>query len=420
MESQHGSNLKNIRKKRATAQQSIVSLSCLVCIAFAAIWGFHAGSGNSRAVEAKKMSASSSVAENESFESKADSSSQAESKVDESGIDESFTDSSVTHDDADDLSDAVFIGDSRTVGLQNNCDKPKATFLCSVGMHIDTVMTDQNITLSNGNAGTVIDALGERQYGRVYINLGTNELGWPYIDTFKDYYTQLITKIQEIQPDAVIYAESILPVTASRSLQGDAINNTNVATFNQAISEVAQQTGINYLDCTSAVAGADGTLAVMCIGTAALTGCGSDSDSSTANSANSAAAAQTNESVDVTAVADKLKNGIEFKDELAELDEAKIEKIIGISADSYTKAKVYVSSSGGTAEEIDCFEAKDADSAKAIADTLTARVESQKKVFENYVPEEMTKLGDPVLVTNGNYVYLCLSNDNDKAKEIIG
>ena len=148
-------------------------------------------------------------------------------------------------------------------------------------------------------------------------------------------------------------------------------------------------------------------MAVMCIGTAALTGCGSDSDSSTANSANSAAAAQT-------------KDGIEFKDELAELDEAKIEKIIGISADSYTKAKVYVSSSGGTAEEIDCFEAKDADSAKAIADTLTARVESQKKVFENYVPEEMTKLNDPVLVTNGNYVYLCLSNDNDKAKEIIG
>ena len=147
-------------------------------------------------------------------------------------------------------------------------------------------------------------------------------------------------------------------------------------------------------------------MAVMCIGTAALTGCGSDSDSSTAGSANSAAAAQTNESVDVTAV--------------AELDEAKIEKIIGISADSYTKAKVYVSSSGGTAEEIDCFEAKDADSAKAIADTLTARVESQKKVFENYVPEEMTKLNDPVLVTNGNYVYLCLSNDNDKAKEIIG
>ena len=157
MESQHGSNLKNIRKKRATAQQSIVSLSCLVCIAFAAIWGFHAGSGNSRAVEAKKMSASSSVAENESSESNADSSSQAESMVDESGIDESLTDSSVTHDDADDLSDAVFIGDSRTVGLQNNCDKPKATFLCSVGMHIDTVMTAPSQTAMQALLSTLLE-----------------------------------------------------------------------------------------------------------------------------------------------------------------------------------------------------------------------------------------------------------------------
>ncbi|WP_302211954.1 GDSL-type esterase/lipase family protein [uncultured Ruminococcus sp.] len=251
MESRNGNNIRNIRKKRAAAQQSIVSLSCLACLVFAVIWGFHAGSTKNQPVEVKKMTASSSsVAVSDSSENN-DSSSLTESVSDESVAD---------HVTADDLSDAVFIGDSRTVGLQNNCDKPKATFLCAVGMHIDTVMTDANITLSNGNAGTVIDALGERQYGRIYINLGTNELGWPYIDTFKDCYTQLITKIQEIQPDAVIYAESILPVTASRSLQGDAINNTNVATFNQAISEVAQQTGINYLDCTSAVAGADGTL----------------------------------------------------------------------------------------------------------------------------------------------------------------
>lgn len=161
-------------------------------------------------------------------------------------------------------------------------------------------------------------------------------------------------------------------------------------------------------------------MAVMCLSTAALTGCGSSDDSSSAGSANSAAAAQSDETVDAAAVADKLKDGIEFKDEMAELDEAKIEKIIGVAADSYVKGKVYVSSSGGTAEEIDCFEAKDEDSAKTIADTLTARVESQKKVFENYVPEEMTKLNDPVLVTKGNYVFLCLSNDNDKAKEIIG
>lgn len=263
---QNERNIRNLRNKRAGQQQGIVSLSCIACLAFAVIWGFHATGNANKAVKVQKTSNSSSsvvAIDTDTSSSSSEAVSEADSSaIDESKVDDSTTDDSseVTHDDADDLADAVFIGDSRTVGLQNNCDRPKATFLCSVGMHIDTVMTDQNITLSNGNAGTVIDALGERQYGRIYINLGTNELGWPYIDTFKDYYTQLITKIQEIQPDAAIYAESILPVTAERSLQGDAINNTNVATFNQAISEVAAQTGINYLDCTWAVADANGNL----------------------------------------------------------------------------------------------------------------------------------------------------------------
>ena len=32
----------------------------------------------------------------------------------------------------------------------------------------------------------------------------------------------------------------------------------------------------------------------------------------------------------------------------------------------------------------------------------------------------MDKLNDPVLVVDGNYVIMCLSNNNSKAKEIIG
>ena len=34
-------------------------------------------------------------------------------------------------------------------------------------------------------------------------------------------------------------------------------------------------------------------------------------------------------------------------------------------------------------------------------------------------PKEMTKLGDPLLETRGNYVILCLSDDNDAARAII-
>lgn len=259
METRNRKNIAGIRKKRAAQQQSIVSLSCLACIAFVICWGVHVAGTNSADVKAEKLSDSDSAAVAEVKTKKDNNSSVSDTSAVESIVD-SYLDSAASQDDEDDLSDAVFIGDSRTVGLQNNCDKPKATFLCSVGMHIDTVMTDKNITLSNGTEGTVLDALGEKQYGRIYINLGTNELGWPYIDTFKDYYTQLVNSIRELQPDAIIYAESILPVTAERSLQGDSINNTNVVTFNQAIQEVAEQTGAVYLNCAEAVSNADGNL----------------------------------------------------------------------------------------------------------------------------------------------------------------
>lgn len=162
-------------------------------------------------------------------------------------------------------------------------------------------------------------------------------------------------------------------------------------------------------------------LAVMSLCTAALAGCGGSEESSAANStAETTSAAEENTTVDVTAVADKLKNEITYDDEIIELDSAKIEKIVGVSADLYTTAKVYVGSSGATPEEIDCFEAKDEASAAEIKTALENRVESQKAVFENYKPEQMPKLEEPVIVVNGNYVYMCVSGDNDKAKEIIG
>lgn len=259
METRNRKNIAGIRKKRAAQQQSIVSLSCLACIVFVICWGVHVAGTNSAGIKAEKLSGSDSAADAEAKTKKDNKSPAGDTSGAESIVD-SYLDSAASQDGEDDLSDAVFIGDSRTVGLQNNCDKPKAAFLCSVGMHIDTVMTDKNITLSNGSEGTVLDALGEKQYGRIYINLGINELGWPYIDTFKDHYAQLVNSIRELQPDAVIYAESILPVTAERSLQGDSINNTNVEIFNQAVREVAEQTGAVYLNCAEAVADADGNL----------------------------------------------------------------------------------------------------------------------------------------------------------------
>ena len=160
-------------------------------------------------------------------------------------------------------------------------------------------------------------------------------------------------------------------------------------------------------------------LAVMTIFGCGLTACG-DENSSSGGSSKSDSQSETQSGKSVTEVADELKEGIEFKDQLNELGHGMYDKLYGLTDDMYKEGKIYIGSGGATAEEIACFEAKDADGAAKIKECFEKRVEDQKKAFENYVPEELDKLGSAVIVTKGNSVYMCISNDDAKAKEIIG
>lgn len=152
----------------------------------------------------------------------------------------------------------------------------------------------------------------------------------------------------------------------------------------------------------------------------ALTSCGDSNDSGKSDGNGSAAAAQGEVSAAASEVADKLHDEVEYVDQLNELSSDMIEKLYGISADKYTSGKVYVGSGGSTAEEIACFDAADENAAEEIKTACESRVASQITQFENYVPAELDKLNDPVIVVKGSSVYMCISNDNAKAKEIIG
>lgn len=162
-------------------------------------------------------------------------------------------------------------------------------------------------------------------------------------------------------------------------------------------------------------------LAMATISCAALASCG-DKDESSNDSANNANAnVSVSDTVDVTAVADKLQSDITYVDTLTELNSDMIKKLFGLEEGTdYKAGKVYVGSGGATAEEIACFEANDADGAAKIKTALEERIDAQRTAFENYQPQEMDKLNNPVLVARDNYVFMCISDDNTKAEEIIG
>ncbi len=168
----------------------------------------------------------------------------------------------------DDFADACFIGNSRTVGLGMNCGKPEATFYASIGLNVenlwwegdDAAQYNLQIDLDDGTKGSVFDALEQKDFGRIYIMFGINEMGWPSWDAFEEKYTNFVNEVKKLQPDAKIYIQSILPVSSYALNNNSCFTTENVDSLNERVKNVASATGCTYLDVNSALREPDGSL----------------------------------------------------------------------------------------------------------------------------------------------------------------
>lgn len=122
--------------------------------------------------------------------------------------------------------------------------------------------------------------------------------------------------------------------------------------------------------------------------------------------------------IDVQKLADDLKSGVAFKDDLAAMPDSVFETYYEVEDGDIVQKAVYAGG-GGTAEEIAVFEAKDEDAAARLKEAAEQRIADQKENFENYVPGELTKLNNPVLEVKGKYVILCVCDNPEEARAII-
>lgn len=155
--------------------------------------------------------------------------------------------------------DAVFIGDSRTEGLILNTGLNNAIEYTHKGLMVDTVFTKPVIDM-DGAKVTVMDALKRTQFRKVYIMLGINETGWPYNDVFIHKYGEVIDAVKEINPDAQIYVQQILPVSRTVSAEHSYIKNEKIAEYNALLQEMAEEKQVYFVAAAEAVADGDGAL----------------------------------------------------------------------------------------------------------------------------------------------------------------
>lgn len=157
--------------------------------------------------------------------------------------------------------DAVFIGDSRTVGLYDYAGLEHTDFYASSGLTIYKLFEEPDGKYKDGNWNENIEtALQKKQYKKVYLMIGINEMGTGDVDYFIEYYAAAVARIRQLQPDAVIYLQSILCVTTERSMEGDYITNEGIRERNERIAQLADNQTVFYLDVNRVVCDESGGL----------------------------------------------------------------------------------------------------------------------------------------------------------------
>ncbi|BCN28829.1 GDSL-type esterase/lipase family protein [Anaeromicropila herbilytica] len=148
--------------------------------------------------------------------------------------------------------DALFIGDSRTVGLSEYSGWKKPTYFANVGLTIYDVM-DKKVAKLNGQQMTIGRALTKKSFKKIYIMLGINELGRGTAKSFAEEYKKVIGKIHELQPNSIIYIQAIMNVTKKKSDTDPIFNNKNIRTRNEHIKKLANNKNIFYIDVNEAI-----------------------------------------------------------------------------------------------------------------------------------------------------------------------
>lgn len=133
--------------------------------------------------------------------------------------------------------DAVFIGDSRMEGFRNTSGITQGTFMTSVGMCLTSI--SDSLVASPEGAITVYQGLSGRQYSKIYIMLGTNDLGFYPMSEFLNTAKAVFDQMHQLQPYAQIYVCSVIYVEESKVVT-DYVNNKNVIEVNENLQQACR------------------------------------------------------------------------------------------------------------------------------------------------------------------------------------
>ena len=157
------------------------------------------------------------------------------------------------------FTDALIAGDTRLIQLLSTFGIGSfQTELYGTAINVSNALSYDSVD-GDGNARTLGDALNSATYGKIYLLLGVNELGWSYPDVFESDYRDLLAEIKRMQPAAKIYLLLLVPVNETE-YQNDYVNNTRIKEYNDMIRKIATENQFYFVDCYAGMSDASGNL----------------------------------------------------------------------------------------------------------------------------------------------------------------
>ena len=146
--------------------------------------------------------------------------------------------------------DAVFIGDSRTVGMYEYGGlEETSTFYASTGLTVYKMFDSAIVSVPGQKKKiTVEEALSEKQFAKIYLMIGINEMGTGTVESFMKAYGEAVQHLQELQPDAVIYLLQIYGVSKEKSDAVHYLKPDHLDQINQDIRELCDGEQVRCLD----------------------------------------------------------------------------------------------------------------------------------------------------------------------------
>ena len=158
------------------------------------------------------------------------------------------------------FSDAVFVGDSITTGIDLYSTISTAKVVASTGVNLETFLTTKSVRNSKGDKVTIPEAVKELGAKKIYLMLGTNGIDWMSVESMIKQYQTVIDRLKKDNPDAIFYIQSIPPITKDKEAKSEQMSVKKIKEFNAQLLKLAQKNKMYFVDVFSALVSEDGYL----------------------------------------------------------------------------------------------------------------------------------------------------------------